>query len=121
MSITTIATSKFNDTIYTLNITPSQVSNQISILSNQKLIIPKNYTLDISANGGQIDNSGAIINYGTFIIDGSLNSSGIINNEFGGDISNNGFINNTGTFINRSVFTGNNVIGNAIINKNGGI
>ena len=121
MSITDIATSKFNDSIYNLNITPTQLSNQISILSTQKLIIPKNYTLDILANGGEIDNSGAIINYGTLTIDGSLNSSGIINNELGGDISNNGTINNTGKFVNKGVFSGYYVIGNAIINKNGGV
>ena len=117
----TLFTSKFNDNIYTPNITPIQVVNWFSISPTQKLIIPKNYTLDILANGGEIDNSGAIINYGTLTIDGSLNSSGIINNDFGGDISNNGTINNTGTFINRGTITGNYVIGNAIINKNGGV
>lgn len=121
IAIYNIATSRFNDNIYTLNSISTSLTQELIISSNQTLIIPRGYTLNISSGGGQIDNSGAIINYGTLTIDGTLNSTGIINNEFGGTITNNNTINNNGKILNRNTYSGPGYLyGNFPLNVNGG-
>lgn len=102
-SITDIATSRFNDNIYTLNSSLVEWSSSfITILPNQSLIIPKNYTLVLNIG---FQNNGTIINYGTLLENGELNSNGIINNEISGviDISNTLFMDNYCHILNRGV------------------
>ena len=102
-SITDIATSRFNDNIYTLNSSMVDWSSSfITILPNQTLIIPKNYTLVLNIS---FQNNGTIINYGTLLEIGELNSNGIINNEISGviDISNTLFMDNYCHILNRGV------------------
>jgi len=119
-SISTIASSRFNDNIYTLATTPFSTTSSITISSNQKLIIPKGYTLVI-INSTRFDNNGTIINYGTLIINGYLTSTGIMNNEFGGTITNNNTLENTGKILNRNIYQGQGLLyGNFPLNVNGG-
>ena len=119
-SITDIATSRFNDNIYTLGISPFTLTNNITISSNQSLIIPRGFSLDI-LNTTQINNYGAIINYGILTIDGYLISTGTINNEFGGTVTNNNSLINNGKFLNRNIYQGQGVLyGNFPLNVNGG-
>ena len=116
-SISTIASSRFNDNIYTLGTTSFTLTNNISISSNQTLIIPQGFTLDISSNGGQLDNSGSIINYGTLTINGILNSTGTIHHEFRSIIKNNNTIQNNGKLSMRSNYTGNGYLYGNFISK----
>jgi alpha-tubulin suppressor-like RCC1 family protein len=126
MSITSIANSIFDDNIYTLNSSVHSITNSITIANKQKLVIPPNFSLDI-AGTLNIASGGALLNYGSLTIDGSLNSSGVCNNEAGSRLINNKSLSNSGVFINRGTFSNQtnanlvNSIGADFFNKNRGI
>ena len=121
-----------NNNIYYIN-QSTTINSSLTIQANKYLIIPKDYTLTISSNI-VINNSGALINYGTINISSGAginnSSSGIILNEFSGTIINDSTSNsntNSGKIINRgsysneltsSTFT--NGSGGIFLNKNGG-
>ena len=114
-----------NNNIYYIN-QSTTINSNLTVPINNYLIIPKDYTLTISPNI-IINNSGALINYGT--IDISLNaaitntSSGIILNEFSGTIINDSSNNsntNSGKIINRGSYS-NELISSTFTNGSGGI
>lgn len=124
--IKSIAISVLNDNIYTLNSSgQSIISPLFKIESYQRLIIPKNYTLDIS-NNVTLTLNGAIINYGTLTNKGILNCNGFVNNEIGSILTNTNKIINNGICLIKSLMTNqtsgiliNNSKGNFIIKNKG--